>query len=207
MATTMPRVLHNKGVELKEAFFIFYSSRSGTFSAPMVEALLPFVASCRSDKSFDVFLKACTAESKVLTTFEKFFTLVSKLYSMSVFPEDEVEEDRVSADLCAAFAPLAPMIPAWWIQVSSCYDGKGEQAVTAGAGEPPPSVSAGTTIPEKGRVHYKAFVINLVATSISTPHFNRFCLLTHGLTTVCSQSKACRIMKDRSSENNTYYCS
>lgn len=82
------------------------SRGSGTFSAPVVEALLPFVASGRSDKTFDIFWKRCNAERKGPTTFEKFFALVAKFYRMSVFPTDEVEEDHVRADLCAGLAPF-----------------------------------------------------------------------------------------------------
>ncbi|KAK7200204.1 EF-hand domain containing protein [Novymonas esmeraldas] len=172
VVVTMPRTSHDKVAELKEAFFILDSSGSGAVSAAEIKTLLSSVLSGRMGETFDSFLEECHVNANESITFAQFFVLVTRLHNASVSTADGSEDDLPAADMCAAFAPFDPddtgVVDS---NVFFALLGEKEDKLTSEEQEDLRLRLERTGHMKKGRVHYRAFINNLVATSVSTPYF------------------------------------
>ncbi|KAG5502409.1 hypothetical protein JIQ42_05286 [Leishmania sp. Namibia] len=172
MGTAMPRVSHDKVAELKEAFFILDSNGSATVSASDVKALFSSSVSGRLEEVFSDILKECNVDGKGPLTFAQFFCLVTKLSGTFALTKDETEENLRAADLCAAFAPFDPddtgMVDS---RIFFLLMGEKENILSPQEQENLRLRLERTGHLKNGRVHYKAFVGNLIATNINMPYF------------------------------------
>ncbi|KAG5505709.1 hypothetical protein JKF63_05044 [Porcisia hertigi] len=166
----MPRVSHEKVAELKEALFILDSSGNGTVSLTEIRGLLDSLLYGKEEDTFTNILKELDLDGEEYISFAQFFVFLVDFSGIGVLAKEKAEENLSTMDLCAAFAPFDPD-DSGMVDASVFFYLMAEK----GNGFSPKEQEALRTRLEqsghlrKGRVHYKAFVGNLVATSVESP--------------------------------------
>lgn len=172
VSPALPKISHDRAAELKEAFFVLDSSGSGSVSAEDVKSLLSSIVSTRLTETFDDFMKECGIDPTEPITFAQFFVLAVRLAAVSSLADVEVANEPTAESMFAAFAPFDPADNGYVDStVFFCLMGEKENKLSQQEQEELRLRLERVGHMKKGRVYYKAFILNLLATNANTPFF------------------------------------
>lgn len=170
MASQTSHTSHDNVAELKEAFFILDSSNSGFVSSAEVRHLLCTIIPRLGDDGFDRLLEKCRVDPDEPVTFAQFFVLITTVSGQSEF--GVVGNTGNASALYAAFAPFDPDDSGYVDSSVFLYlmGEKGEKLSPQELDELRLRVER-TGFMKKGRVNYKGFINNLLATTADKKFF------------------------------------
>lgn len=158
------RISHDNVAELKEAFFVLDSSGSGTVTSAEIRSLLCSIIPNLGDDGFDRLMEGCRMEPSEPVTFAQFFVLLSTISAKSEFGVINDSDDPQT--LFAAFAPFDPDDTGFVDSSAFLYlmGEKGEKLSLRELDDLRLRLER-TGFVKRGRVNYKGFISNLIATT------------------------------------------
>ncbi|KAL7701012.1 hypothetical protein N2W54_003797 [Lotmaria passim] len=162
---------HDNVAELKEAFFILDSSGSGTVNSVEVRHLFCTVIPNLGDEGFDRLLQECRIDPDEPVTFAQFFVLITTVFTRSEF--GTLGKEQNTSPLHAAFAPFDPEESGFVDSSVFFYlmGEKGEKLSPQELDELRLRLER-TGFMKHGRVNYRGFINNLLATAADKKYFS-----------------------------------
>lgn len=158
------RTSHDNVAELKEAFFVLDSSGSGAVPSAEIRSLLCSIIPNLGDEGFDRLMEECRMDASEPVTFAQFFVLLATVSTQSEF--GTLGDSGNAQALFAAFAPFDPEDSGFVDSGVFLYlmGEKGEKLSLRELDDLRLRLER-TGFMKRGRVNYKGFINNLLATT------------------------------------------